>query len=232
MDVAPIIKIFDSLLTAGAAVGLAATAFFVMLAGFQYMSAGGSVRAVESAKGSLYNALIGFAVVILCKIIAGLVGGALGAPGTAQRLRRMALGPMAWTLWLRRSGGTGSTTMPRVYELPTHLQVEDMLIAGLTARQLVRLMVGASLAMACGIRRDGCRRGASRSGRGHCYYRSAVRAAPAGRPPAGPVATRRMLFVALPRRLVWRPSTAHLRRRRPTVGLGRARAASGLGRDQ
>ena len=36
--------------------------------------------------------------------------------------------------------------MPRVYELPTHLQVEDVLIAGLTARQLVRLMVAASLA--------------------------------------------------------------------------------------
>jgi hypothetical protein len=36
--------------------------------------------------------------------------------------------------------------MPRVYELPTHLQVEDDLIAGLTARQLLRLMIGASLA--------------------------------------------------------------------------------------
>jgi hypothetical protein len=36
--------------------------------------------------------------------------------------------------------------MPRVYELPTHLQVEDQLIAGLTARQLVRLMLGASMA--------------------------------------------------------------------------------------
>lgn len=36
--------------------------------------------------------------------------------------------------------------MPRVYELPTHLQVEDQLIAGLTARQLVRLIVGATLA--------------------------------------------------------------------------------------
>jgi len=36
--------------------------------------------------------------------------------------------------------------MPRVYELPTHLQVEDELIAGLTARQLLRLMIGASLA--------------------------------------------------------------------------------------
>jgi hypothetical protein len=36
--------------------------------------------------------------------------------------------------------------MPRVYELPTHLQVEDTLILGLTARELVRLMLGASLA--------------------------------------------------------------------------------------
>jgi hypothetical protein len=38
--------------------------------------------------------------------------------------------------------------MPRVYELPTHLEVEDQLIAGLTARQLLRLLVFASLAFA------------------------------------------------------------------------------------
>jgi PrgI family protein len=36
--------------------------------------------------------------------------------------------------------------MPRVYELPTHLEVEDQLIAGLTARQLLRLAIAASLA--------------------------------------------------------------------------------------
>ena len=36
--------------------------------------------------------------------------------------------------------------MPRVYELPTHLEVEDQLIAGLTARQMLRLAIGASLA--------------------------------------------------------------------------------------
>ncbi len=100
MDVSPIVKVFDSLLTAGAAVGFAATAFFVMLAGYQYMSAGGSVRAVESAKGSLYNALIGFAVIILCKIIAGLVGSALGAPGVSTGTTGMALGPTTLALWL------------------------------------------------------------------------------------------------------------------------------------
>ncbi len=38
--------------------------------------------------------------------------------------------------------------MPRVYELPTHLQVEDTLAFGLTPRQLLRLLVGASLAYA------------------------------------------------------------------------------------
>ena len=96
MDTGPIVKVFDSLLTAGAAVGFAATAFFVMLAGYQYMSAGGSVRAVESAKRSLYNALIGFAVIILCRIIAGLVGSALGAPGVTG----MTLGPTTLALWL------------------------------------------------------------------------------------------------------------------------------------
>ena len=35
--------------------------------------------------------------------------------------------------------------MTRVYELPTHLQVEDQLIAGLTARQSLQLGIGLSL---------------------------------------------------------------------------------------
>jgi hypothetical protein len=83
MDTQPIINLFTQLLTAGAAVAAAACAFFVMLAGYQYMTAGGSVRAIESAKGSLYNALIGFAIVILCRVVANLVGGALGAPSQA-----------------------------------------------------------------------------------------------------------------------------------------------------
>jgi hypothetical protein len=36
--------------------------------------------------------------------------------------------------------------MTRVYEIPTHLQVEDVLIAGLTPRQSLRLLAGASIA--------------------------------------------------------------------------------------
>jgi hypothetical protein len=38
------------------------------------------VRAVESAKSSLSDALIGFAIVVLCKVLANLVAAALGAP--------------------------------------------------------------------------------------------------------------------------------------------------------
>ncbi|MDQ6673824.1 MAG: hypothetical protein M3069_24300 [Chloroflexota bacterium] len=99
MDVGPIEKVFEALMTAGATLGLGATGFFVMLAGYQYLSAGGSVRAVESAKSSLYNALIGFAVVIMCKVIAGLVGNALGAPGAGgSTTTGMIIGPTTWML--------------------------------------------------------------------------------------------------------------------------------------
>jgi len=38
--------------------------------------------------------------------------------------------------------------MPRVYELPTHLDVQDTLLFGLTARQLLRLALAASVAYA------------------------------------------------------------------------------------
>ena len=81
MDPGPIINLFNQLITLGAAIALVGCAFFVMLAGYQYMTAGGSVRSLESAKSSLSHALIGLAIVILCKVIANLVGGALGAPG-------------------------------------------------------------------------------------------------------------------------------------------------------
>lgn len=99
--------------------------------------------------------------------------------------------------------------MPHLYELPTHLQVEDALIAGLTARQLLRLMIGASLAYGVWDQM--------------VWLPPDVRLAlaavlavigvlfallrPGGRPLdqwllAG------LLFVVLPRRLVWRPGAA------------------------
>ena len=98
MNTDPIVRTFDALLTAGATVSATVAAFFVMIAGFQYMGAGGSVRAIESAKGSLYNALIGFAIVILCKVIANLIGGALGAPSQALGTTQSAVAAIALSL--------------------------------------------------------------------------------------------------------------------------------------
>src|SRR5438128_10008446 len=80
MDTGPIVNMFTQLITVGTTIALIVCAFFVMLAGYQYMTAGGSVRAIESAKGSLYNAFIGLAIVVLCRVLASLIGAALGAP--------------------------------------------------------------------------------------------------------------------------------------------------------
>ena len=80
MEPTQIINLFDQLINLGSSVALVVCAFFVMLAGYQYMTAGGSVRAVESAKGSLSNAFIGLAIAMLCRVLANLVGGALHPP--------------------------------------------------------------------------------------------------------------------------------------------------------
>jgi hypothetical protein len=81
MDTTPIANLFNQLMTAGLALGAIVCAFFLTLAGYQWMTAGGSPRAVESAKASLTHALIGFAIVVLSKVLANLVAAALGAPG-------------------------------------------------------------------------------------------------------------------------------------------------------
>jgi PrgI family protein len=101
--------------------------------------------------------------------------------------------------------------MPRIYELPTHLQVEDVLIAGLTARQLLRLMVGASLAygvwdQAVWLPQE------MRLGLAAAIAVAGLLVAllqPGGRPLdqwllAG------LMFVALPRRLMWRCGATQL----------------------
>jgi hypothetical protein len=80
VDTAPIVTLFNQLMTAGLTLAAIVCAFFLSLAGFQWMTAGGSPRAVESAKSSFTNALIGLAIVALCKVLANLVASALGAP--------------------------------------------------------------------------------------------------------------------------------------------------------
>ena len=103
--------------------------------------------------------------------------------------------------------------MPRVYELPTHLQVEDVLLIGLTARQLLRLTVGASLAYGFWDQAGGLQPEIR-------IVLAAVLAVaglllalvqPGGRP-LDQWLLAAMLFALLPRRLLWRPGASELPR--------------------
>jgi Type IV secretion system pilin len=68
-----VIHTFDQLTTIGLNIGLAAAAFFILVGGFQYMSAGGNPMSMERAKSSLKNAAIGFAIVLLARTLAQLL---------------------------------------------------------------------------------------------------------------------------------------------------------------
>jgi len=50
MDTQPIMNLFNQLLTVGAAVAAVICAFFIMLAGYQYMTAGGSSRSDRASR--------------------------------------------------------------------------------------------------------------------------------------------------------------------------------------
>ena len=102
--------------------------------------------------------------------------------------------------------------MPRVYELPTHLQVEDQLIAGLTARQLLRLAIGASLAYGVWDQAAWLPEEIRLALAGVLALLGVLSALlqPGGRP-LDQWLLAAVLFVALPRRLVWRPGAAVLR---------------------
>ncbi len=69
--------LFENLLNIGIGVSAAVSAFFVMWGAFLYMTAGGSPRQMETAKTAIVNALGGLAIVLLARVIAGMVQGAM-----------------------------------------------------------------------------------------------------------------------------------------------------------
>ncbi len=69
--------LFENLLNIGIGVAAAVSAFFVMWGAFLYMSAAGSPRQMETAKTAIVNALGGLAIVLLARVIAGMVQGAM-----------------------------------------------------------------------------------------------------------------------------------------------------------
>jgi hypothetical protein len=71
-------QLFMHLLNIGLGAGAVVAAFFLMWGGYLYMSAGGSPRQMESGKSAMLNALIGFAVVLGCRTIVGMIASAIG----------------------------------------------------------------------------------------------------------------------------------------------------------
>lgn len=71
--------LFENLLNIGLGVAVAVSAFFVMWGAFLYMSAAGSPRQMEQGKTAIVNALAGLAIVLLARVIASMVQGALGS---------------------------------------------------------------------------------------------------------------------------------------------------------
>ena len=75
-----IIHTFDQLTAVGTDIGLAAATFFILLGGFQYMTASGNPMAMERAKSALRNAVVGFAIVLLANALASLISNSISPP--------------------------------------------------------------------------------------------------------------------------------------------------------
>ncbi|MCC6178236.1 MAG: hypothetical protein IT305_23275 [Chloroflexi bacterium] len=71
--------LFENLLNIGMGVGAAVAAFFVMWGAFLYMSAAGSPHQMERGKTAIVNALVGFSIVLLARVIAGMIQDSIGA---------------------------------------------------------------------------------------------------------------------------------------------------------
>ena len=82
MRIIPVVEaingLFMNLLNLGLGVAVTVAAFFLMWGAFQYMSAGGSPRQMESGKSAMVNAIAGLAIVLSARVIAGMIQNALG----------------------------------------------------------------------------------------------------------------------------------------------------------
>jgi len=66
-------RLFTNLLDIGLGVGVTIAAFFVMWGAFLYMSAAGSPHQMERGKSAIVNALVGLAIVLMARVIAGMI---------------------------------------------------------------------------------------------------------------------------------------------------------------
>src|SRR4051794_20318959 len=80
-NVQSVIQLFSRLLEAATGVRLGAAALFLAWGGFLYMTAGGSPRRMESARGAAFAAIGGLAGVLLARTSAELVQNAIPVSG-------------------------------------------------------------------------------------------------------------------------------------------------------
>ncbi len=71
--------LFNNLITWGANIALAVSAFALMVGAFIYMTSAGSPRQMETGKSAMVHALIGLVIVLAARSIAGVVRNAVGA---------------------------------------------------------------------------------------------------------------------------------------------------------
>lgn len=77
MDLGPITQSINNLLAIATGLGLLLCAFFVMMAGFYYMTSGGNPGNIERAKSAAFNAALGFAIVLSARVVANIINGAI-----------------------------------------------------------------------------------------------------------------------------------------------------------
>ena len=74
-------SLFTNLLNIGLGAGAVVAAFFLMWGGYLFMSAAGNPRQMENGRSAMINAIVGFAIVIGCRTIVGMIQSAIGAAG-------------------------------------------------------------------------------------------------------------------------------------------------------
>jgi hypothetical protein len=64
---------FANLLQVAQGLGLLVCALFLCVAGFHFMTSGGSPNKIEQSKSAAFNAAVGFALVLSASVLANLV---------------------------------------------------------------------------------------------------------------------------------------------------------------
>lgn len=72
MDLGPIQATVNNILTAATALGAIVLAYFLMVAGFLFMTSGGNPGRIEQSKSAAFNSLFGFGIIVGARFLAAL----------------------------------------------------------------------------------------------------------------------------------------------------------------